>query len=1010
MEHKTNLWFCHERLVFGLVFILSVTGIFAWFSINEQEDPFFPYRNGFITIVAPGLSPSAIESSVVLPVERALSGVDELGGVDVQIAEGVAMINLELKEAIYDTRSAWQRVREQMQGVESEFSSIVTEFKLHDRAQDTAGILLAIDTKLPLLKAREYALSVRDHLYKLEQIRKIEIIGASDQQIQVLFPQSSMIELGLSPIEIAEQIADANSLKSTGTLLQENYLTSISPVTRIDSIDALNDINIKLADGNVSRLAQIATVVQTPAVVETESFRVNSKPAIGLSIVVPPNQIRSVEFGEELLAIVEQLNAQQQAFTLRPIFFQPQWTKERRDGLSQSLLIASMGGGIVLFLLMSPTLAAVVSVTIPAIALTSIALFGMLGGVLEQMSIAGLVISLGLMVDNSIVMSELIAKYRSYGMSSFASSRRAISELAKPLATSTITTIAAFVPLLLSKGSVADFVRMIPVMVILAILTSYFYALVLLPTMTNKVKNFHIDQSSRWFHFGGEKVARLSIQFPKVTIVTFVVLAVMLSSLAGGGKGEFFPKSSRNQVIIDIEGSFGSSFKATDSIVQQVERYIRDEYSIKSLTSFVGNSGPRFYYNLSESPNAPYIARVVVETNSSQEVADLVKKFNQSLSDKFASTRIRARQIGQGPPIEAPIEVRVLGDDRTSLLAAAEDIFTLIDTHPDTVDSRRNYIIGKPSVEFDVIDEDLMKSGISRTELSNYIRWRSTGIESTKISTQQELLPVVVVDKVTVGSRNIDELMSTVLISQDHTLLPVSLFIEPKLTAQAPILSRKDGFKSFAVKADVVDSADEEQVLETLMTGINDIEQKYDVMISLGGEAEEEGESNDALIKALPAGIILLFSALMIQFNSYRIAALVLITIPMALIGVAPALSMVGLNFGFMALLGVLALTGIVVNTAIILVDCVITNIRTRYMTLAEAIEHAVKDRFRPVMLTAVTTTVGMIPLTSPESPLWPPMAWTMIGGMVTSTVLTLIVFPAILLVTLNESKIKTGS
>lgn len=1007
MNTLSKPWFLRERLVFGVVMILSLTGLFTWFNVSEQEDPAFPYRNGFISIVAPSMSAQSIEDTIVQPLERALSAIDELGAIATEVADGVASLDLELYETVNDTDLAWQRIRDEVNQAKSQHVGLVTEFELEDRAQDSAGILFSIATDHSLLEARRYALLLRDELYKLPAIREIEVIGDPGEQIEVFYPQELMLELGISPLSIAEQIAEANTLENTGVIKGRYYQSNINPITRLDNVESLKNVDIKTSDGEVVSLGQIAQVSVKENPIVLESFWIDGTRRVGLSIILPPNTVRVVDFGEELMAVVEQLNRDNPDFRIETVFFQPEWTQQRRDGLALSLLFSCIGVGMILFLLMSSKLAMVVSMTIPTIALTALAFFGMLGGVLHQMSIAGLVISLGLMVDNSIVVSELIAKYRSKGLSALAASKQAMTELYKPLATSTLTTVAAFLPMLLASGSVADFIRMIPVIVILAILTSYAYALVLLPVITNNLKQFEEGRTATRFAQWGERLAKIGTSRPLVTIASFSVVLVLSFSLGGEESGEFFPQSSRNQAFIDIQGDYGLSHEATVATVRQVEAILNEFSEVQSVVSFVGNSGPRFYYNMTGAPNEPSVARIVFTTHSNKDIPAIVTTLNNRFATELKGTLVHAQQIGQGPPIDAPIEVRVLGDDRQRLLAASEAVFELIHTHPDTLNTRRGYIVGKPKLTFDVDANNLQKSGLTKPELSRYFAWRTMGIRATTLPTERESLEVILRDNQNIEMSDANYLLNTMLLNDQQQVLPMSLLASKTIQGESPLLTRRNGFNAKIVQADIVSSGDEAAILDTLMPQLVKLQDQYQVTLEFGGEAEEEQESNGALLTSLPIGLILLFSALIIHFNSFRVAGVVMLTIPLAMIGVNPMLSLAGVNFGFMSVLGVLALTGVVVNTAIILIDKVLTTLRTSDLDLKQAINYAVAERFRPVILTAATTIIGMIPLTSPESPLWPPLAWTMIGGLISSTILALVVLPAFLLIILNTEKIR---
>ena len=1000
-------WYLKDRLVLGVVLIFCATGLFAWFNLSEQEDPFFPYRNGSITVEAQGFAADAVEQIAIRPLERALATVDEVFSVDATAADGAGSLSIELDPSIYETDQAWQRVRTQIDRVRSDLSDSGIRLQLDDKAQDAAGIVVAVRSDKPLLDVRQYVRDLQDEIYRIAGVRDVSIVGDVGERIEVVYSQASMLDLGISPQSIAQHIAQANALEGMGLITSSTFQSSIQSVTRLDSLSALADIAIPTATGDTLRLGDIAHIRRAADPVATESFWVGGQQTLGISIVLPPNQVRVVDFGKRIEAFIDKANARFSDYRIEKVFFQPTWTETRRNDLAQSLVFSTLGVALSLFLLMSRRIALLVSVTVPAIALTSFAIFGMFGGVLHQMTIAGLVISLGLMVDNSIVVAELIAKGRENGLSKTQAAHHAIRELARPLATSTLTTVAAFLPMLLSRGDVADFIRMVPVMVVISIMTSYAFALIVLPTLANRLGTLHAGGTAGAFSAVGGAMSRVGTTYPRITVLCFVVLGAASVFLTPKGEGEFFPKSSRNQAYIDVEGDYGASHNATLAVVKRVESILRDTPGITRFVSFVGNSGPRFYYNLPTSPNENNTARVVFETREADQTASVVSRLNTRLDEAFTSVRVQAFEIGQGPPINSPIEIAILGNDRAALLLAAEDVFDVVNSHPQSRDTRRDYVTGKPKLAFDIDDASLARAKLTRSDLSAYSRWRTTGLTASMLPIGGQSLSISVRENIRAERANGDYVMNTVVMNTKQDMFPFSTFARQSIEADTPVRTRTNSAYTHTILSGVTEGADVSLVTNDLLATLQEIETRHGVRLEVGGESAEEDESGSALIQALPAGIIVLFGALLFQFNSLRITGVIMLTIPAALIGVRPILSLAGIEFGFMSVLGILALTGIVVNTAIILIDQIGIQVRREPTSLNTAINLAVKNRFRPIVLTTVTTVVGMIPLTLSTSPLWPPLAWTIIGGLLTSTLLTLFLLPAVLSMILKHQTLQ---
>lgn len=989
-------WYERSRLVFTTALLLAVSGIWAWGTMPEQEDPFFPYRNAIITVDASGVSADTLESRVVRPLERALGALDEVAAISAEVRDGAASLDLELAETDYETDESWRRVRDVIADTRPTINSLIDTLDFDDRVQDTAGIVLYIETEKSLLDARRFALRARDRLYTLPELRKINLLGDPGEELQITIDPPAAAAFGLSPTRLAEQLTGASLETPSGTLLAKDFESGIATPVRFGDFDALRQFQIKIGSGEVVPLDTLAELQHAISPDVRESFHVGGVRRIGLALTVPPNAIRAGAFGERLRAFVEELNRSEPDFALKELVFQPDWVVERRQGLETSLMMSGVAVGLILMLVLSSRIAIAVGLTIPAITLSTIALVGVGGGIIHQMSIAGLVISLGLIVDNAIVMGERILVLARSGRKLENAISEAIHELARPLATSAITTIAAFLPMLLSVGDVADFVRLIPVVVCIAIALSYGYALLFVPAMIRWTgigpASLQVSDSSI-----GMRLAVLGVRRPWTVIGLTLLVSVVLVAAPQGAPSEFFPTSGRNQLVIDVELRAGSSHEATSMVLESIEVSLEDDPSIVGTARFAGNSGPRFYYNLNGAPSEPNVGRILLTLAEEVEPTSLAAQLNQTLARLALSARINVRALGQGPPIEAPIEVRFLGEDRIALRQVASETLDLLRQSPAIRDPRSSASVSQPKLTWDLDERAMASLGVTRGLLADYLQWRTLGLPAGSLDIGGERVPIRL-RAINQGSgADVSDLESLTMI--DAALSPLSLgaLADSRVVLEAPILQRRNGLPVAVVSADVMPGAEADDIIEPLLPMIEALAARYQVLVEFGGEAEEEEDSGIALLRALPAGALLLLVSLLIHFDSVRLTALVLASIPLAMVGVPVTLALAGVGFGFMSTLGLLALTGIVVNTAVIYVDRVLARMEELGESRNEAITGALAERMRPILLTAGTTVIGMIPLTSSASPLWPPLAWTVIGGILSSTLLTLFVMPAAL-------------
>ncbi|KAF7771270.1 hypothetical protein PCIT_a4343 [Pseudoalteromonas citrea] len=1001
MSTSNPHWYFQPRLVLGIITILALTGLFSWHNANEQEDPSFAYRNGMILLSKPGMSIEQLTDQGVRPIERVLSEIDEIHTFSARIKQGYANIDIELKETIYDTDVIWQRVKDRTRQVESQMGEI--NLSVHDRVQDTQGIVLSVDSGQGLLEDRRMALVVRDELLKLPYVRAASLIGAPKEQLSVEYSSQSMRETGISPIEVATTLNQRNAQTSLGTLQNPSFTTGVSSLTRLDTLQTVKNTQITMPNGQSVPLSSIADIAYRADPQSNEQFWYNGKRTVGLALTLPPDSIRVTDAGRSIKDTITSLNQRYASTNITIHLFQPDWTQKRRSSLLTSLLYSCLGVALVLMCLMTFRSALIVSLSIPAIALSAIGLFGMFGGVIHQMTIAGLVLSLGLMVDNSIVMAERIVHHLERGMTRSHAAICAIKELYKPLATATLTTIAAFVPMLLSKGGVADFIATIPVLVIICILFSYVISLSFVPILSKllRYKDKPANRITRMFNATGGHIAHSSLNFPKSTLIVSSCVIVLLLSLPAT-KGEFFPKTNRDQAYVDIQLPIGSAVSETTLVANTIAQKLQSSELIKNTYSFTGNSGPRFYYNLVQQPNESHIARVVFETHADVAVAEVVTQLNKEFKVEFPNFIVTANELGQGPPIESPIEVRVLASTDQNALGAAEALFASLSKRADTKNVRRAYVLGKPTLNLTTNKQQLQVSNITEQQISQYLAWQTTGLIATTLNYTTDPIDLVVAVPQPVD--NSTALLSTQVLADNRQFIPASLFIEQNIVGTPPVAVRQDGFHTLTILSDVADGFSEEEVIAVLQSQAKDLTEKFGVTIEFGGEAAESEQANSALLVAMPAGIVLLFVALVLQFNSYRLSLVVMCSIPLGAIGAPAMLSLVNIPFGFMSILGVLALAGIVVNTAIILIESAIKGIENG-LQKKQAIAAAVNERFRPILLTTITTIIGMLPLTSSQSPLWPPLAWAVIGGLITSTALMMFIMPLALNLLLKTAR-----
>ena len=366
---------------------------------------------------------------------------------------------------------------------------------------------------------------------------------------------------------------------------------------------------------------------------------------------------------------------------------------------------------------------------------------------------------------------------------------------------------------------------------------------------------------------------------------------------------------------------------------------------------------------------------------------------------------IRAKELGQGPPIDSPIEIFVGGNDRKQLVQASEQIRDLLIAHEQTLNSRILYNERVTAMKYRFDRLEMNKAGISNQYISSYLQWVSEGLLATVINDNGYAVPVYIraAEQETTNSSD----LASITLVNERGQWPISLFAQPYFSTEPPQLFRRNMQASMAVRADLLVGVKDEVVLQSLAAKLHVIADDFNVAITYGGEGEESSDANSAIMKALPVGLLLLVTCLLAQFGSIRLTLIILLSIPMAILGIYPGLALSGKAFGFMALLGVLGLVGVVVNNGIVLIDKFLAEIK-QGAKLEAALINAVTLRLRPILLSTLTTVLGLLPLAYSSSPLWPPLAWAMMSGMIFSTLLTLVVVPCATKLVWREKRIET--
>ncbi|MEM6786786.1 MAG: efflux RND transporter permease subunit [Myxococcota bacterium] len=996
------------RLVVAVAMLLSLLGVASWFGMPREEDPKIAARAAIIVAPFPGASAVDVERLVVTRIEEELAEVEDIDHVDVTVRTGVAVLTLRLRNAVTkgNTDDVWDEVRDALERAEAEMPAAALPPRLDDELMETEAVLVALHGVPDVLEVADAADALERALLAIDDVQRVVITGDPGARMTVDIDDVTARRLGVDPLSLAQSLEKRNVRLPSGSLHLGPKAVPIRPSGDLMTRDEVASLPVGVNADRAGRaatalpLAEFADVGRAVDTPRSARARYGGAPAVFVG-VIPRDGIQAEVFGSKVQAAIDQFTASRPELSVDVVAFQPDRVAGRLTELGGSLVLGvGIVAGVVL-LLMGLRMGLVVASIVPLVVFAAVSVYAAGGGVLHQIAVAALVIALGLLVDNAIVVAELIQRHLDDGMAPEAAARTAVRELTLPLGAATATTLASFVPMLLADGNSGDFTRAIPIMVMVTLVVSYGYALLVTPLAAR------FGLRARPGRTGGSRldqvagaVGTLAARRPWITLGSALVVVAASGSFAAGVGFNFFPTSDRNQVMVEVELPEGTHLAATDATTRVLERWLDRRDDVQTVASFVGRSAPHFYYNLPTRPQAPHIAQIMVVTRRAEDVDPLRRALEDHARQRTPEATVLAKRLEQGPPVRAPVHLRLYGEDLGDLHLAATRVRAMLRDLDGTRHVRDDQGFGLPTLELQVDDAAALRHGVDRERVALALLAQARGMPAGSFRGGADPIPMVLRSRASQASGRGDATGPDVLLAADIPRpglgpLPLLEVARPEVAFAPAVIHRRDRSRVVNVYAENAPGVTYAAIMGQASAAMDDLELPAGVRWDVGGAVAESAAANRSLGAKGPYGALLLVLVLLAEFNSFRRVLIVLATAPLAALGIWPGLFLAGLPFGFVALLGAIALIGIAVNGAIVLID-VADRERAAGADVQAALTTAVRLRTRPILLTTATTVAGLAPLLFSASTLWPPMAAAMISGLVVSTLLTLGVVPAL--------------
>jgi multidrug efflux pump subunit AcrB len=1007
-------WALHHRsLVAYLIVVLMLGGVLSYFRLGRAEDPDFTFKAMVVRTLWPGATAHEVELQVSERIEKRLQEVPWVDVLRSQTRSGESLIIVLLRDDTpkKEVAETWYQVRKKIGDMRHTLPQGVQGPFLNDEFGETFITIYALTGDgFDLAALRHAADGIARELRQVPDVKKIELIGVQEERIYIEVSHAKLATLGLNPLAIFEALQKQNTMTPAGFYETPSDRVRLRVSGDFRSVASIREIGIQ-ADGRLFRLGDIATVQRGFAEPPAPRMRVQGQDAIGIAIAMNRGG-DVIRLGDRLHAETERLQKQLPlGIDLHVVADQPQIVRQSMNLFMSSLAEAVLIVLMVSFLSLGMRTGAVVALSIPLVLAITFLLMAVFGIDLQRISLGALVIALGLLVDDAIIAVEMMVVKMEQGWDRFRAATFAYTSTAFPMLTGTLISAIGFMPVGLAKSGAGEYTFSIFAVVSIALLVSWLVAVLFTPYLgdllldAEKLRRKALQHGDDTYGTPFYRRVRGTIEWSlrhrwTVIAATAIVFVASLLVLTLGVQKQFFPASSRPELLVDLWLPNGASLKATEAVAREVERTLAEpemSQSIKYFASYLGNGSPRFYLPLDQQLFNDSFAQFVVTTHGIEAREALKQRLEDRFADaagEWSGLRTRVLRLENGPPVGFPVVFRVSGDNLAELRRVAAEVAIVMRANPHLKEVNFDWNEMGKAIRIDIDQDRARALGISSQELATFLDAMLTGVAVTQMREGDQLIDVVARavgdERAAIGS-----LADINIHTRSGRYVPLAQLATISYGLEDGLIARRNRLPTVSVRADIRDHMQAPEVtaqidpqLDPLRAGL-----PPGFRIEAGGATEESAKGENSIKAVMPLMLVGVITLLMIQLQNIGRMLLVLVTAPLGLIGVALALLIFDVPFGFVANLGVIALSGMIMRNSVILVDQIEQDEKAGQPAW-EAIVGSTVRRFRPIMLTAAAAILAMIPLT--RSVFWGPMAVAIMGGLIVATLLTLLFLPAL--------------
>ncbi|WP_300723164.1 efflux RND transporter permease subunit [Pseudomonas sp.] len=1002
MNGKFNLsaWALkHQSFVWYLMFMAVVAGIFSYINLGRAEDPSFAIKTMVIQAKWPGATVDETRLQITDRIEKKLEELDTLDYVQSYTRPGESTVFVFLK----DTTKAdliphiWYEVRKKIGDIRGDFPQGIQGPGFDDEFGDVYGTIYAFTGDgFTMRQLRDYVEQVRTGIRDVPNRGKVMTIGEQDETFYLNFSTRKLAALGLDQQHILESLQAQNAVTPAGVIEAGPERMSVRTSGQFHSVADLEAVNLRVND-RFYRLSDIAEINRGYVDPAAPMFHFNGKPAIGLAIAMNAGG-NIQEFGKELQQRVNELTAQLPVgVDVQMVSDQAQVVEVAVNGFTSALFEAVVIVLAVSFISLGLRAGLVVAISIPLVLALVFVFMEFTGIAMQRVSLGALIIALGLLVDDAMITVEIMITRLELGETKEQAATFAWHSTAFPMLTGTLVTVAGFVPIGLNNSSAGEYTFTLFAVIAVAMLVSWIVAVLFAPVLGVHILRAKVKPKS-------EKPGRLAQAFNTGllwcmrnrwwTIGTTVLMFVLSIFGMGLVQNQFFPASDRPEILVDLNLPQNASIQETLKVTQRFEETLKNDPDIVRWSSYIGEGAIRFYLPLDQQLQNPFYAQLVIVSSGLDTRDALMERLNKRLREDFVGVGSFVHTLELGPPVGQPLQYRVSGNNIDLVRKYSLDLASVLDANPNVGETIFNWNEPGKVLRIDIAQDKARQFGLSSEDVAQVMNSIVSGAAVSQV--KEDIYLINIVGRAIASERGTPEtLLNLQITTPSGTSIPLLAFATVRYELEQPLIWSRDRIPTLTLKASVRGSMQPTDLVAQLKPEVDkfaaNLPQGY--TLQTGGTVEQSAKAQGPIAQVIPLMLFLMATFLMIQLQSVQKMFLVVSVAPLGLIGVVLALVPTGTPMGFVAILGILALVGIIVRNSVILVTQIDQYERDGFDPW-HAVMQATQHRRRPILLTAAAASLGMVPIA--RDVFWGPMAYAMIGGIISATLLTLLFLPAL--------------